>query len=122
VGAVVTKMRVRLAVSEADRELHTHLEAAQRCLGKAANSCGRVVNVNKRRGAESRRAKNAQVTINRALSLINSIGYLTPRIDHSERDMLSEDQLSEIARSERVARDEARAQKVQGADAQQGSE
>lgn len=52
--------------------------------------------------------------------MVGNIGYLTPRIDHSERDMLSEEQLAEIARAKRQARDEAAAD--QGEVAQQGSE
>lgn len=115
-GAEVTRLRARLAASEADRELQTHLAEAKRCLGKAAHSCGKVINTNRRRGTEARRAKLAQDTIQRALSLVSNIGYLTPRIDHDERDMLSEEQLAEIARAEREARDEQAAQTVQGSE------
>lgn len=47
--------------------------------------------------------------------MVGNIGYLTPRIDHSERDMLPEEQLAEIARAEREARDEQAAQVTQTA-------
>lgn len=114
-GAEVTRLRARLAASEADREFQTHLAEAKRCLGKAAHSCGKVINTHRRRGVEARRAKNAQIIITRALSMVGNIGYLTPRIDHSERDMLPEEQLAEIARAEREARDEQAAQVTQTA-------
>ena len=113
------RLKARLAASEADRELHTHLSQAERCLGKAAHSCGKVINTNRRRGTEARRAKLAQDTIRKALSMVSSIGNLTPRIDHSDRDMLSEEAKADLARADRQARDEAAAQAAESA--QQGS-
>ena len=112
-GAEVTRLRARLAASEADREFQSHLAEAKRCLSRAAHSCGKVINTNRRRGTEARRAKLAQDTLRRALALVSNIGPLTPRIDHSERDMLSEEQLAEIARAERAAKDEQAAPAAQ---------
>lgn len=115
----MARLRARLAASEADRELHTHLAEAQRCLGKAGHACGKVINTHRRRGTEARRAKLAQDTIKKALTLVSSIGYLSSRADQGDLDMHSEDQHAERARAQRQARDEARAA---AAAAQQGSE
>lgn len=101
------RLRARLAATEADQELHTHLAEAMKCLGKAAHACGKVINTHKHRGVEARRAQTAQGTIQKALSLVNSIGYLTPRYDRSDRDMLSEDEQSRLYREKRRARQEA---------------
>ncbi len=105
----MARLRARLAATEADRELHTHLAEAQRCLSKAGHSCGKVLNTHRRRGTEARRAKLAQDTIKKALALVSSIGYLSSRADKGDLDMHSEEQHSERARAERQARDEAQA-------------
>lgn len=87
-------------------------------MGKAGHACGKVINTQRRRGAESARAKAAQGIIRRIVDLINSIGYLSSRADQSDKDMHSEEQHAERARAERQARDEA---KAAAALAQQGS-
>ncbi len=104
------RLRARLMRAEEDREIHQHLAEAERALGRAAGTCGKMIRSGGGRyGSRSAiRARENLRMIRKSLSLIQHIGQMVPAIDMRDQDMLPESELAAIAQQKREARDERR--------------
>ncbi len=96
-----SRMRARTSPSPEEQELNQQLVIAEQALLRAGKACQ---NIGKQDRVAARRALLASRNIHAAVRAIGEIGNMVSAIDSSDPDLMSEKQLTILAREKREAR------------------
>ncbi len=108
------RLKARLAHSEQDRELQSHVAEVQRGLERALAVCTQAAG--RRRARYARPEVRDQIrSLTRARGLLERIGHMSPMVEYGDLDTLDEDQQHILVAVEHLAKvEEPLAQTLRG--------